>query len=111
MVEEDGAEERVEEVEAPPEEGDTEEAALYHFGRYSDMRRAVPWEQRSTSEKVGYYLDRGFMVFIVLFLMVLFGECVYKFWYVTNVDKIMEFVSDIVSWLFTQDKDEELDEL
>ena len=57
MAEGDGAEEREDEVEAPPEEVDTQEGALYHFGQYSEMRQALPWEQKSTSENLGYFLD------------------------------------------------------
>ncbi len=48
---------------------------------------------------------------MVLVLLVFFGEFVYKIWYVTSWRKTLEFILETVSYLFTQEKDEELIEL
>lgn len=120
MAEGDGEDEReeVEEVEAPPEDTDSQEEALLHFGRYSDMRRALPWEQKTRRERVNYYLDRCFLAFLLIFFLVLIGEFSYKMWYVTNLKKIkafvldfMAYVLDFVAWLLTQDEEERMAEL
>lgn len=101
--------------EALEEELDDEQEALLHFGKYSDVQRARPWEQWSFREKANFYMDRIFLGFLVLFLLMMMGECGYKMWYVTNVKKIATFVSESVvflfNWLFTQDRQEELFEL
>lgn len=94
-----------------PQEINSEEEALLHFGRYSDARAAVPWDQRTFKEKVLYHIDRIFMGLLVLLLLVLFGEFLYKIWYVTSWRKIMEFILESISYLFTQEKDEQLIEL
>lgn len=103
------------EVEAPEEDIDDEEAALLHFAKYSEARRALPWEQWTFREKTSYYLDRIFIGFLIVCLLVFVGEGVYKVWYVTNVKKIEEFMSSVAAflfnWLFTQEKHEELAEL
>lgn len=94
---------------------DEAEAALLHFGKYNEVRRARPWEQWSSREKANYYIDRFFFGFLIAFLLVLLAECVYKIWYVTNVRMIVEFVSDAVVFLFdrllAQEGGEELAEL
>lgn len=103
MAESDGA---VEEQEI-----NSDEEALFHFGQYSEARAAVPWEQRTFKEKVLHHIDRIFLIFLALFLMVHFGDFLYKIWYVTSWRKVLEFILEIVSYLFTQEKDEELIEL
>lgn len=101
--------------EAPEEELDDEQEVLLHFGKYSDAQHARPWEQWSFREKANFYMDRIFLGFLVLFLLMMIGECGYKMWYVTNVKKIAAFVSESVvflfNWLYTQDRQEELFEL
>ncbi|KAJ3601961.1 hypothetical protein NHX12_029722 [Muraenolepis orangiensis] len=79
----------------------SEEAALFHIGRYVESRRALPWEQWSSREKANYCLDRFFLGFLAVFLLVLFAEVCYKTWYVTNLRVI-------VTWLFGQEEKEEL---
>uniref|UniRef100_A0A8B9LWP6 Uncharacterized protein n=1 Tax=Astyanax mexicanus TaxID=7994 RepID=A0A8B9LWP6_ASTMX len=93
------------------QEFQSEEEALLHFGRYSESRAALPWEQRTFKEKVMHHLDRMFLVFLAVFFVILISEGIYKFWYVTNWKKIMDFVLDSVSFLFTQEKEEKLFEL
>ncbi|CAJ1050255.1 hypothetical protein LDENG_00176020 [Xyrichtys novacula] len=97
------------------EELDEGEKAMLLISKYAEARRALPWDQWTLREKVSYYMDRLFLLFIVLFLLVIVGECSYKIWYVTNMKKITEFVSDLVlslfGWLFTADRQEELAEL
>lgn len=105
MAEGDGA------VEVETQEINSEEEALLHFGRYSEARAAVPWEQRTFKEKVLYHVDRIFLSLLALFVLVLLGDFLYKIWYVTNWRKILEFILETVSFLFTQEKDEELIEL
>lgn len=100
--------------EAPVEELDEQEALL-HFGKYHEARRAQPWQQWTFREKANFYVDRIFLGFLVIFLIMLLGESGYKIWYVTNVKKILEFVVESVvflfDWLFTQERQEELFEL
>lgn len=102
-------------LEAPEEELDDEEEILLQFGKYCEARRALPWEQWTFREKVQFYMDRIFLGFLVIFLLILLGECGYKMWYVTNLKKIAAFVSDsaafLFNWLSTQEKQEELFEL
>ncbi|KAI4902987.1 hypothetical protein NFI96_012024, partial [Prochilodus magdalenae] len=74
-----GEEREMEEV----QEFNSEEEALLYFGRYSEARAALPWEQRSLKEKVMHHLDRIFLVFLAIFLMVVLLEAAYKFWYIT----------------------------
>lgn len=113
MADTDGTE-GAQDMEAPEEEMD-DEAALLHFSTYSETRHALPWQQWSTREKANYYMDRIFVGLLVVFLLVVLGEFGYKIWYVTNVKKIAEFVSDLVvfvaDWLFTQERQEEQAEL
>lgn len=101
--------------EAPEEDLDDEEQVLLHLSKHGDSRRAQPWEHWTFREKANYCIDRIFLVFLVLFVMVLLIECGYKMWYVSNVKKIAEFVSDcvifLINWLFTQERQEELVEL
>ncbi|KAL7891582.1 hypothetical protein AOLI_G00010580 [Acnodon oligacanthus] len=106
MADADGAGEEREMEEA--QEFNNEEEALLYFGQYSEARAALPWEQRTLKEKVMHHLDRIFLVFLAVFLVVVFSEAAYKFWYITSLRKIMEFVLDSVSYLFTQDKEEAL---
>lgn len=100
-------------LEDPQEEVDDE--ALLHFGKYVEARRALPWEQWTTREKANFYMDRIFLGFLMTCLLVFLGEFVYKMWYVTNKNKVAEFVSEsaviLFNWLFTQDRQEELAEL
>lgn len=98
-------------VEIETQEINSEEEALLHFGRYSEARAAVPWEQRTFKEKVLYHIDRIFLSLLALFLLVFFGDFLYKIWYVTSWRKISEFILETASYLFTQEKDEELIEL
>lgn len=101
-------------LEAPEEEMD-EQKALLHFGKYSEARHALPWEQWTFREKVNFYVDRIFFAFLVIFVFALLGECVYKMWYLTNISKIVESVADLIislsDWLFTPVRQEELFEL
>ncbi|KAL1272424.1 hypothetical protein QQF64_028286 [Cirrhinus molitorella] len=108
MAEGDGA---VEEREMETQEINSDEEALLHFGKYSEARAAMPWEQRTFKEKVLHHVDRIFLIFLALFLLVLLGDFLYKMWYVTSWRKIWEFILETVSYLFIQEKDEELIEL
>ncbi|KAL2091057.1 hypothetical protein ACEWY4_013320 [Coilia grayii] len=65
------------------EEGelDTEEAILLHFQRYTESRAALPWSERTRREKISYYLDRFFVVFICLAVLGYLAEATYKTWY------------------------------
>lgn len=108
MAEGDGA---VEQQEIEAQEINSDEEAFLHFGQYSEARASLPWEQRTFKERVLYHIDRIFLSFMVLFLLVLFGEFLYKIWYVTNWRKTLEFILETLSYLFTQEKDEELIEL
>ncbi|KAF7647198.1 hypothetical protein LDENG_00176020 [Lucifuga dentata] len=114
MAHTDGGEEN-QNLEAPEKEMDDGEAALLHVSKYCEARRALPWDQWTYREKAMYYMDRVFLGVLVIFLLMIFGEFSYKVWYVTNVKKIAEFVSDsmiwLFGWLFTQEKQEELIEL
>lgn len=102
-------------LEAPEEELIYEEESLLHFGKYSEARHALPWEQWSFREKANFFMDRIFLGFLFIFFIMLLGEFGYKMWYVTNVKTIAAFVSDSVvflfDWLFTQERQEELFEL
>lgn len=101
--------------EAPEEDLDDEQQALLHFSKYGESRRAQPYEQWTFREKANYYMDRIFLVFLIIFVMILLIECLYKIWYVSNGKKIAEFLSDsvvfLIDWLFTQERQEELVEL
>ncbi len=114
MADTDGAE-GVQNVEAPEEEQHDEQEALIHFSKYGEARRALPWEQWTFREKANYYIDRIFLGILIIFFLMLLGEFGYKMWYVTNMKKIAEFVSESVvllfNWLFTQERQEELVEL
>lgn len=114
MADTDGAE-RSQDLEAPVEELDDEQDALLHFGKYSEARRVLPWEQWTLREKANFYMDRLFFAFLVIFVLVLMGEWGYKMWYVTNVNKIAASLSDLVvflfNWLSTQERQEEMFEL
>lgn len=111
MADTDGAE-ADQDPEAPEEE---EMESLLHFSKYTETRHALPWDQWSFREKANFIMDRIFLGFLVIFLLMLLGECFYKIWYVTNVKKIAAFMSDSVvflyDWLFTQEKEEKLFEL
>lgn len=100
-------------LEAPEDE--IQDEALLHISKYCEARRALPWEQWTYKEKAMYFMDHIFIGILVIFILVMLGECSYKMWYVTNVKKIAVFVSDSVafvsSWLFTQEGQEELLEL
>lgn len=102
-------------LEAPEEELDDEQKALLHFGKFHEARRALSWEQWTFREKVNFYIDRIFFAFLVIFVLVLLGECVYKTWYLSNINKIVESVVDSVfslfNWLSTQERQEEFLEL
>lgn len=114
MAEED-REEESHDLESPEEELSDETDALIHLGKYAEARRALPWNQWTLREKITFYLDRIFFVFLAIFVLLFIGEFVYKMWYVTNMKKIAEFVTDSViylfNWLSTQEKHEELLEL
>lgn len=114
MTEADGVEEG-HDLEAPEEDMDDEQTALLHFSKYGEARRALSWQQWTFQEKTSYFLDRIFLVLLITFVIVVIGEFGYKMWYVTNVNKIAEFVSDSVvllfEWLFKQERQEELVEL
>lgn len=101
--------------EVPDDDLDDTEKAMLHFGKYCEARRALPWDQWTTREKIVYYMDRTFIGIMIVFLIVMFFDICYKTWYVTNFKKIAEFVTDTVSyllnWLSTQEKHEELIEL
>lgn len=114
MAEED-REEESQDPETPEEDLSDETDALLHFGKYAEARRALPWNQWTLREKITFFLDRIFFVFLGIFALIFVGEFVYKMWYVTNVKKIAEFVTDsaiyLFNWLSTQEKHEELLEL
>lgn len=101
--------------EAAEEELDDEESALLHFSKYSEARRALPWEQWTFRERASYYMDRIFLGFLILFFLMLLGEFAYKMWYITSVKTIAEYLSTSViflfNWLFTQERSEEQSEL
>lgn len=101
--------------EDPEEELDDEQKALLHFGKYCETRRALPWEQWTFREKAHYYIDRIFLTFLVIFVLGVLGECVYKMCYLTNVNKIVGSAADSVislfNWLSIQERQEELLEL
>lgn len=99
MAEADGAEDN-QQVEAPEEEIDDNDAIWRHLGQYIEARRALPWEQWTFREKASYFMDRMFLGFIILFILVLFGVISYKMWYVSNMKKITAFLSGSVVWLF-----------
>ncbi|KAJ7998743.1 hypothetical protein DPEC_G00208040 [Dallia pectoralis] len=90
---------------------EAEEDALLHFSRYAEARSIVPWDQKTRREKITYFTDRCFLVFITLFLLVLFGETVYKMWWVSNWVKIKAFLFNIATYLFTQEGGEKMTEL
>lgn len=102
-------------LEAPEEELDDEQKALLHFSKFCEARRELPWEQWTFKEKANFYIDRIFFLFLVIFVLALLGECIYKMWYLTNVNKIVGSAADSVmtlfNWLSTQERQEELFEL
>lgn len=102
-------------VESPEGELDDEYATLVYFSKYGEARRMLPWAEWTFREKANYCMDRIFLLFLVIFLIVLLGESGYKMWYVSNVKKITESMLDSVvflfNWLFTQERHEELAEL
>lgn len=102
-------------LEAPEEDLDDELQTLLHFSKHGDSRRAQPWQQWTFREKANYLMDRIFLGFLILFLIVLLCECGYKMWYVSNMKKMVQYVSDSVifmfDWLFAQERQEELFEL
>ncbi|CAL8401095.1 unnamed protein product [Arctogadus glacialis] len=103
-------------VEADEEaELDSDEAALLYFSRQGDSRRALPWDQWSFREKANFLMDRIFLGFLAVFLLLLFAEVCYKVWYLTDVRKIAAFLTDasggLVDWLFAKVEDEERVEL
>lgn len=102
-------------LEAPEEELDDEQKALLHFGKYCEARRVLPWEQWTFREKANFYIDRIFITFLVIVVLALLGECVYKMWYLSNVNKIVvsaaNSVINLLNWLSTQERQEELFEL
>lgn len=104
-----------EDLEAPEDELDDEQEALLHFSKYRETQFEKPWEQWTFRDKANYYMDRIFLGLLFTFLVIFIGECGYKIWYVTNVNKIGEFVSHSVGflfdWLFTQERQEEVAEL
>ncbi|KAI3369340.1 hypothetical protein L3Q82_007579 [Scortum barcoo] len=54
-------------VEAPEEELDDEREPLLQFGKYSEARRTLPWEQWTFREKANYYIDRIFLGILIIF--------------------------------------------
>lgn len=115
MADTGGTEHSQDPDEVPEEDLDDELQTLLHFSKHGDGRRAQPWEQWTFREKANYLMDRIFLGFLILFLIVLLFECTYKMWYVSNVKKMAQFVSDSViflfDWLFTQERQEEIAEL
>ncbi|KAL6112531.1 uncharacterized protein ACO6RY_09269 [Pungitius sinensis] len=111
MAETDGTD-GVQDLEDPQEELDGDHTALLHFGKYYEAQRALPWDQWTFREKANFCVDRIFLGFLLIFVIILLGEFAYKMWYVTNVNKIAEFVSDSVAFLaerlFAQERQEEL---
>lgn len=112
---EEHREEESEDPESPEEELSDETELLRHFGKYIEARRALPWNQWTFREKVTFFLDRIFFGFLALFVLIFIGEFVYKMWYVSNMKKIVAFLTDsvsyLVNWLSTQERQEELLEL
>lgn len=114
MADTDGEEgERAEDV--PEEDLDDEQRTLLHVSKYVEARRALPWAEWTFREKIQFCMDRIFLAFLAICLIVFLGEFIYKMWYVTNVKKIIAFVSDSVTvlfnWLSTEERNEELFEL
>ncbi|MED6294302.1 hypothetical protein CHARACLAT_019777 [Characodon lateralis] len=101
--------------EAPEEDLDDEQQALLHLSKHGDSRRARPWEQWTFREKANFCMDRIFLGFLIIFVIILLSEFGCKMWYMSNLKKIAEFVSDcvifLINWLFTQERQEELVEL
>lgn len=100
-----------EEREMEAQEVISEEEALLHFGRYTEARAGLPWEQRTFKEKLMHHLDRIFLAFLAVFFLFVILEAAFKIWYVTNWRKILEFILDSVSYLFMQESEEEILEL
>jgi CBS domain containing-hemolysin-like protein len=88
-----------------------EEDALLHFSRYAEARQALPWDQKTRREKITYYTDRCFLIFVIIFLSVLFGEAMYKAWWVSNGHKIKAFLFNFATYLFAQEEGEDMIEL
>lgn len=112
---EEHREEESEDPESPEEETYDESELLLHFGKYAEARRALPWNQWTFREKASFFLDRIFLGFLAIFVLIFLGEFVYKMWYVTNMKKVAAFFTDSViyvfNWLSTQERQEELLEL
>lgn len=89
----------------------SEEEVLLHFGRYSEARANLPWEQRTFKENLMHYLDRIFLAFLAIFLLFVILDTAFKIWYVTNWGKIWQLLRDSLSYFFMQEDDEELLEL
>lgn len=89
----------------------SEEEALYHFGRYTESRAALPWDQRTFKEKFMHRLDQIFLIFLVVVFVAVLSEAAYKFWYVISWRKIMEYAQYMISYFITQESEEELLEL
>lgn len=100
--------------EAPEEEMDSEQVLVF-FSKHGEARRALPRNQWTFKEKANFYMDRIFLGFLVVCLILLMGECGYKIWYVSSMKKIVEFALDatvsLFDWLFTQERQEQLAEL
>lgn len=88
-----------------------QEDILLRFGRYSEARAAIPWSQRTFKEKLNHHADRIFLFFLVLFLLVVAGDALFKVWYVTSWQKVYKFMLDTVFFLVSEEEEEELMDL
>ncbi|KAB5584098.1 hypothetical protein PHYPO_G00103510 [Pangasianodon hypophthalmus] len=67
-----------EEREMEAQEEISEEEALLHFGRYTEARAGLPWEQRTFKEKLMHHLDRIFLAFLAIFFLFVLSVAAYK---------------------------------
>eukprot|EP00061_Rhincodon_typus_P005572 g25249.t1 len=64
-------------------------------------------ENLSLKHRVILCADRVFLCFLVLLLVVLSLEVIYKIWYITNWRAIFNFLRDLASYLTEQPEEEE----
>ncbi|KAF5909311.1 60S acidic ribosomal protein P2-like, partial [Clarias magur] len=69
----------------------SEEEALLHFGRYTEARAALPWEERTFKEKLMHNLDHLFMAFLAIFFLFVVTEAAYKIWKLQRVQRFGSF--------------------
>uniref|UniRef100_A0A4W3GUZ3 Uncharacterized protein n=1 Tax=Callorhinchus milii TaxID=7868 RepID=A0A4W3GUZ3_CALMI len=94
-------EERSQNVNQEDEVDDLEALA----NRFMESQTQVAFEDWSLKQKLIYFLDKGFLCFLALFLVILFVEVVYKIWYLVQWRLIFNYV---VTWLISEDVTGEL---